>query len=177
MQLHIAIDLPLATLSVHVPLCCPVLVCCVQDFIRAGMTCIKFFIGFAGRRTTIRDLYSRLHYLNTAQRHFQSALDAKQRVRGRPTGGRGRGYHHRSDDFMASIKNMSVTDLEGHISTIALQMKVGSTNPHITVSGTAPLTPLTPYFSPLTPLTPYFSPPDPYDPTDPLFQGTIQRFH
>ena len=99
----------------------------VQDFIRAGMTCIKFFIGFAGRRTTIRDLYSRLHYLTTAQRHFQSALDAKQRARDRPAGGRGRGYHRSSDGYQvlaASIKNMSIPDLHSHISTIALQRKV-----------------------------------------------------
>lgn len=98
------------------------------------MTCIKFFIGFAGRRTAVRDLYSRLHYLTTAQRHFQSALDAKQRVRDRQNGGRGRGYHQRPDDYqvlMASIKSMSMTDLEGHICTIGLQMKVRSTNMHI----------------------------------------------
>ena len=91
------------------------------------MTCIKFFIGFAGRSTTIRDLYSRLHYLTTAQRHFQSALDAKQRVRDRPAVGRGRGYHRGYEDYQvlaASIKNMSVADLHSHISTIALQMKV-----------------------------------------------------
>ena len=93
------------------------------------MTCIKFFIGFSGRNTTIRDLYSRMHYLTTAQRHFQSALDAKQRAREhRPSaGGRGRSHHRSSDDYQpmaASTKSMSVADLHSHISTITLQMKV-----------------------------------------------------
>ena len=99
----------------------------LQDFIRAGMTCIKFFIGFSGRGTTIRDLFSRLHYLSTAQRHFQSALDTKQRVREQPAGGRGRGYLRSSEEYPVlgtSTKNMNIPDLRSHISTIALQIKV-----------------------------------------------------
>lgn len=107
----------------------------LQDFIRAGMTCIKFFIGFSGRATTISDLFSRRHYLTTAHRHFKSALDAKQQARDRPPlgggGGRGRGIGYQrggAEDIhpvlATSIKNMSVTDLKNHISTIALQMKV-----------------------------------------------------
>ena len=45
------------------------------------MTCIKFFIGFSGRSTTTADLFSRLHYLHTARRHFQvSAMETETRV-------------------------------------------------------------------------------------------------
>ena len=98
------------------------------------MTSIKFFIGFSGRGTTITDLFSRRHYLTTAQRHFQSALDAKQRVHGdrTPVMGRGRGGAYlRSGggedpqiSLATSTKNMSVSDLKSHITTIELQMRV-----------------------------------------------------
>ncbi|CAI8002630.1 Zinc finger FYVE domain-containing protein 26, partial [Geodia barretti] len=105
----------------------------MRDFIRAGMTCIKFFIGFSGRSTTITDLFSRRHYLITALRHFQSALDAKQRAHGDRTPGvgrgRGGGYLRSGGEdphlsLATSTKNMSVSDLKSHITTIELQMRV-----------------------------------------------------
>ena len=118
--------------SLSVCLCVCVWSIC-QDFIRAGMTCIKFFIGFSGRSTTITDLFSRRHYLITALRHFQSALDAKQRAHGDRTPGvgrgRGGGYLRSGGEdphlsLATSTKNMSVSDLKSHITTIELQMRV-----------------------------------------------------
>ena len=96
------------------------------------MTCIKFFIGFSGRSTTLTDLYSRQHYLATARRHFQSALDAKGRAHADRAGGargRGGGYAARGGEdphqmLATSTKNMSIPDLHSHISTIELQMRV-----------------------------------------------------
>ena len=123
-------------ISTNFSFCLSVCVCVwsiCQDFIRAGMTCIKFFIGFSGRSTTITDLFSRRHYLTTALRHFQSARDAKQRAHGDRTPGVGRGrgggyLRSGSEDpqlsLATSTKNMSVSDLKSHITTIELQMRV-----------------------------------------------------
>lgn len=97
-----------------------------QDYIRAGMTCIKFFIGFSGRATTIADLFSRLHYLNKARQLFQTSLEAKQRTSERKSG---RAKSHRQFEETPqgagpAAKSMSVSELQNHISTITLQMKV-----------------------------------------------------
>ncbi|XP_019858924.1 PREDICTED: zinc finger FYVE domain-containing protein 26-like [Amphimedon queenslandica] len=79
----------------------------MKDFVRAAMTCIKsaciqFFIGFSGHKTTLSDLYSRKHYLETARNHFRTAIDAK----------------------VKRNANFSTTELEGHMRTISLQMRV-----------------------------------------------------
>ena len=76
------------------------------------MTCIKFFIGFKGRSTTTRDLYSRLKHLSTAQGHFQSAIDSRQDSLRRGTGKRGGGGGGRIDDVSPrSNKTMSVQEI------------------------------------------------------------------
>ena len=98
----------------------------LQDQIRAGMTCIKFFNGFSGRSTTVSDLHSRLHHLEEARRHFQTALDAKSSSsldrawmsrsgRSQPDGQRKR---------PAGAKSMSADELGKHLATIDLQIKV-----------------------------------------------------
>ena len=97
-----------------------------QDYIRAGMTCIKFFVGFSGRATTIIDLFSRLHYLERGRRHFHASLDAKRRPTVRRSG-RSKGHRHIDDTQRvvgSRTKSMSTSELENHISTITLQMKV-----------------------------------------------------
>ena len=90
------------------------------------MTCIKFFIGFSGHATTIADLFSRLHYLNTARRHFQISLEDKQYTMERRSG-RSKGYRQFEEPqrgMGSAAKTMSVSELQSHISTITLQMKV-----------------------------------------------------
>ena len=94
------------------------------------MTCIKFFIGFSGHATTIADLFSRLHYLNTARRHFQISLEDKQHTMERRSG-RSKGYRQFEDPQRgvgSAAKTMSVSELQSHISTITLQMKVTSSS-------------------------------------------------
>ena len=99
-----------------------------QDQIRAGMTCTKFFIGFSGRSTTISELHSRLHYLDSAKRHFQDALNAKSRSSlDRPWGGDGRSGRSQLEAQRrgpAGTKSMSAAELEKHLATIDLQIKV-----------------------------------------------------
>ena len=90
------------------------------------MTCIKFFIGFSGHATTIADLFSRLHYLNTARRHFQISLEDKQHTMERRSG-RSKGYRQFEDPqrgMGSAAKTMSISELQSHITTITLQMKV-----------------------------------------------------
>ena len=94
------------------------------------MTCIKFFIGFSGHATTIADLFSRLHYLNTARRHFQISLEDKQYTMERRSG-RSKGYRQFEEPHRgmgSAAKTMSVSELQSHISTITLQMKVTTTS-------------------------------------------------
>ena len=43
------------------------------------MTCIKFFIGFSGHKTTIIDLHGRINHLETARRHFRAAIEQRGR--------------------------------------------------------------------------------------------------
>ena len=90
------------------------------------MTSIKFFIGFSSHATTIADLFSRLHYLNTARRHFQISLEDKQHTMERKTG-RSKGHRQFGDPqrgMGSPAKTMSVSELQSHISTITLQIKV-----------------------------------------------------
>lgn len=90
------------------------------------MTSIKFFIGFSSHATTIADLFSRLHYLNTARRHFQISLEDKQHTMERKTG-RSKGHRQFGDPqrgMGSPAKTMSVSELQSHISTITLQTKV-----------------------------------------------------
>ena len=91
------------------------------------MTCTKFFIGFSGRSTTISELHSRLHYLDSAKRHFQAALEAKSHSLDRPWGGGGRSGRSQSEPQHrgpAGTKSMSAAELEKHLATIDLQIKV-----------------------------------------------------
>lgn len=90
------------------------------------MTCTKFFIGFSGRSTTISELHSRLHYLDSAKRHFQTALDAKSHSLERPWGGgrSGRSQPEPQHRRPAGTKSMSPAELEKHLATIDLQIKV-----------------------------------------------------
>ena len=90
------------------------------------MTCIKFFIGFSGRSTTISELHSRLHHLESAKRHFQTALDAKTHSLDRTWGSRsGRSQQMESQrKGQGGTKSMSASELEKHLATIDLQMKV-----------------------------------------------------
>lgn len=71
------------------------------------MTCIKFYIGFSGRDTTIEDLYLRKKYLHTAQEHFQSAIEARQ-PKGKKFGATSRQF----EDFTRGTRSMSVADLQ-----------------------------------------------------------------
>ncbi len=92
------------------------------------MTCIKFFIGFSGRSTIISDLFSRLHYLQTAYRHFQTALEAQQQKVERRRG-RSRGYHQVEEPQRGGAgfgaKALRAHELQNHLNTIRLQMSVG----------------------------------------------------
>ena len=87
------------------------------------MTCIKFYIGFSGRATTIADLFSRRHYLHTARRHFENSFDTKQRP-GERRQGRGRGLEEAQRGAALSRKSMSLTELQSHLKTIELQISV-----------------------------------------------------
>lgn len=96
-----------------------------QDQIRAGMTCTKFFVGFSGRSTTISELNSRLHFLESAKKHFQIALEAKSQTLDRTWGSRyGRSQQTESQRRVAGAKSMSAAELEKHLATINLQIKV-----------------------------------------------------
>ena len=89
------------------------------------MTCTKFFVGFSGRSTTISELHSRLHYLDSARRHFQTALDTKSRTLDRPWSSRsGRTQSEPQRKGPSGAKSMSAAELEKHIATIDLQIKV-----------------------------------------------------
>lgn len=77
------------------------------------MTCIKFYIGFSGRATTIKDLYHRRKYILTAQEHFQSAIEFQQSQR---SGGGAKmfgGRQQLEDSTRSSLsRSMSVQDLQ-----------------------------------------------------------------
>ena len=91
------------------------------------MTCIKFFIGFSGRSTTIADLFSRLHYLHMAKKHFQMSMESKQRAQEKRSGRSRAHRQHYEDPHRApgpAAKTMTTLELQNHISTITLQMKV-----------------------------------------------------
>ena len=92
---------------------------CIQDFIRSGMTCIKFFMGFQGRATTMNDLYSRRRFLNTAKQHFLQAINDKHhqhldtgRRGSRMAGGGVRPVEESSRLSLTLTKNMSPEDLQ-----------------------------------------------------------------
>ena len=99
-----------------------------QDYIRAGMTCIKFFIGFSGRSTTIADLYSRLHYLSIAKKHFQAHLELKKRPPERRSGRsrHSRQYDEPSQVLLSSVKMMDQSEVQQHLATIEMQTRVSS---------------------------------------------------
>ena len=80
--------------------------CIFQDYVRAAMTCIKFYIGFTKRSTTIQDLHERRKYLQTAKQHFETSLESPQY--------RGRVFGRFSDDqSQASLpKNMKAQELQ-----------------------------------------------------------------
>lgn len=90
------------------------------------MTCIKFFVGFSGRSTTVSELDSRLFHLEEARRHFQAALEAKSRPLERAWGSRSSGRSNMEGHRKAATgtKTMSVDELEKHLATIDLQVKV-----------------------------------------------------
>ena len=71
------------------------------------MTCIKFYIGFSGRDTTIEDLYSRKKYLFTAQEHFQAAIEARQ-----PKGKKFAAGRQVEEPGRGSTRSMSIQDLQ-----------------------------------------------------------------
>lgn len=78
----------------------------IQDYVRAAMTCIKFYIGFTKRSTTIQDLHERRKYLQTAKQHFETSLESPQY--------RGRVFGRFSDDqSQASLpKTMKAQELQ-----------------------------------------------------------------
>ena len=105
----------------------------MKDYVRAGLTCVKFFVGFSGRSTTIEDLFDRLHHLDQAVKYLQVARDKamatdrgrgsmKARVQrvfedtataGGPKGGSSPG-----------VRSMSTSELNNHLETIKLQKDV-----------------------------------------------------
>ena len=95
---------------------------------RAGLTCIKFFIGFSGRSTTISDLHGRLHYLDQASQHFQTALSSRARPSERGRGFRLRGQRSGLEESgrggASGIKPVNEAELRGHQETILLQRRV-----------------------------------------------------
>ena len=98
-----------------------------QDYIRAGMTCIKFFIGFSGRSTSIADLFSRLDYLSQAKKHFQTYNEVSRRLVDR-RGGRSRASRHyeESSHVLSSVKTMDQSVVQQHLATIDMQTRVSS---------------------------------------------------
>ncbi len=70
------------------------------------MTCIKFYIGFSKRSTTILALYQRRKYLETAKQHFEASLESPQN--------RGRVFGRTTDEqSQASLpKNMKAQEIQ-----------------------------------------------------------------
>ena len=70
------------------------------------MTCIKFYIGFSGRSTTIKDLYQRRKYLETAKQHFESSIEIPL--------SRGRMFGHSAEEQSRAslLKNTSPQELQ-----------------------------------------------------------------
>ncbi len=96
-----------------------------QDYIRAGMTCIKFFVGFSGRSTSIADLFSRLHYLSQAKKHFQTYLEVTRRLADKRGWSRSsRQYEDSSQVLLPSVKNLTQTNVQQHLATIEMQTRV-----------------------------------------------------
>ena len=121
----------------------------LQDYIRAGMTCIKFFIGFSGRATTIAGLFSRLHYLSVAKKHFHSSLEAAQVRPQDKRSGRSKGLRGQPADMMGpGAKTLPSRELQRHIETIDLQKQVSASHtaqtPHTMACITLPLPPSLP---------------------------------
>ena len=75
------------------------------------MTCIKFYIGFSGRSTTIEELYLRRKYLETARQHFQSAIEASQ-PRGRMFGMSSRDESSSRGSGGTLPRNMNIQDMQ-----------------------------------------------------------------
>ena len=74
------------------------------------MTCIKFYIGFSKRTTTIIELYQRRKYLDTAKQHFEASLESPQHRGGRVFG------RFTEDTSQASLpKNMKTQELQVYI--------------------------------------------------------------
>ncbi len=97
-----------------------------QDYIRAGMTCIKFFIGFSGRVTSIADLFSRLHYLSQAKKHFQTYIEVNRRIGDRRGGWSrsSRQYEDSSQVLLSSVKTLDMSEVQQHLATIEMQTRV-----------------------------------------------------
>ncbi|XP_033125838.1 zinc finger FYVE domain-containing protein 26-like isoform X2 [Anneissia japonica] len=76
----------------------------MKDFVRASMTCIKFF---QDRVKSYTELFERLHYLDTAKHHLRTASD----MRGLPRGA-------------AHQMSLSAPDIAKHIRTIEMQIEV-----------------------------------------------------
>ena len=105
------------------------------------MTCIKFFVGFSGRSTSIADFHGRLHYLDQATSYFQSALDTKPRPpekgwgirsRGQRSGhedGRGGGGSGRTWTTGPGLKPVNELELRNNLETITLQKRVSEEQP------------------------------------------------
>ncbi len=111
-----------------------VVFCCSQDFVRAGLTCIKFFVGFSGRSTTVADLRGRLQYLDQAASHFQAALDTKPKMSDRGWGMRSWGQRGGFEESSSGsgrtwstgpgLKPANEQELKNNLNTISLQKRV-----------------------------------------------------
>eukprot|EP00731_Ephydatia_muelleri_P038143 Em0665g3a len=99
----------------------------MKDYIRAGLTCIRFFMGSSGK-ATFGDLFARRKHLTNANQHFQLALNMRQHSIG-PASGKGarRGVAEDTPRGGASgtfsTKSMDIRELQLHLTTIELQSK------------------------------------------------------
>ncbi|CAH1262608.1 ZFYVE26 [Branchiostoma lanceolatum] len=101
----------------------------MKDYVRAAMTCIRFF---SARASTYTELFDRLHHLASAKQHLTTVLEEQHSDNmGSKTAGRhspvltGQSAGWGEDSKEPSIKmTMSRPELNRHINTITLQTDV-----------------------------------------------------
>ncbi|XP_077991490.1 zinc finger FYVE domain-containing protein 26-like [Glandiceps talaboti] len=102
----------------------------MKDYIRAAMTCIKFFQTGA---VSYADLFDRLHHLNNAKTHLKDVLNDKNLVMGHKAGAVG-GRKPSLSEWSSPTSStetttgirlvLSPSELTKHINTITLQIDV-----------------------------------------------------
>nr|XP_054759360.1 zinc finger FYVE domain-containing protein 26-like [Lytechinus pictus] len=95
----------------------------MKDFVRAAMTCIKFFQTGA---TSYSDLFERLHHVNRAKDHMTAVMDDKQWgsvPRPSPGSPSSRGWAGATAETNIRL-TLTPSELTKHLNTISLQIEV-----------------------------------------------------